>query len=189
MRHLVSLALLFSTVTAFANTEGKPNFSYSMAGLEVGFKWSSADVTGSTSNKQVIGYQIGGTATFDLAPGFAIKSGLLYNQRPFESEFGAVKTTGKVTYFDVPLLAMFKFEDYAGVYLGTALSTKLSDETSAAGGLQKVKGMVTPLIVGGQFKFAPNMGVNIYFESVSGEIATGVENARAVGANLLVTFD
>ncbi|OFZ31724.1 MAG: hypothetical protein A2622_03885 [Bdellovibrionales bacterium RIFCSPHIGHO2_01_FULL_40_29] len=186
---LIAMALLLTSATAFANTEGRSDISYSMAGLEIGFKWASAELAGSDSNKQVIGFQIGGSAVFDVAQNFAIKSGLFYNERPFESTYASgTKSTGKITYFDIPLFVMFKFEESAGVYLGPSLSIKMANDSSP-GGLTNIKGMVVPLTIGGQFKFAPNMGVNIYFEAVSGELAAGVENSRAVGANIMMTFD
>lgn len=189
MKLLVPFIFILSTSFAFANTEGKSNVSFSMAGLEGGFKWSSADVKNSTSNKQSLGYQIGGSGVFDIATNFAIKSGLFYTERVFKSALATgAEVTGKLTYFDIPVLLMFKFEDSAGVYLGPALSFKMSDEISS-GTLTGIKSSVTPIIVGGQFKFAPNLGINVYFESVSGALADIVENSRSVGANLLVTFD
>ena len=185
---LLSISLLLVSTTVLANTERKSSMSYSMPAIEAGFKWASADFKNADSNKQVLGYQVGGSAVFDIAGNFGIKTGLFYNERPFESNFGSGTFKGKITYFDIPVLLMFKFEDYAGVYVGSAMSLKLSDESSP-GKLTNIKGNVVPIIVGAQFKFAPNLGANIYFESVSGEIADNVSNARAVGANLMITFD
>ncbi len=185
---IFSLSLLLVSSTVFANTERKSSMSYSMPAIEVGFKWASADIKNADSNKQVIGYQVGGSGVFDISGNFGIKTGLFYNERPFESTFGTITEKGKITYFDIPVLLMFKFEDYAGVYVGPAMSLKLSDEASPLK-LTNIKGSVVPIIVGAQFKFAPNLGANIYFESVSGEIAEGVSNSRAVGANLLITLD
>ena len=178
---------LFSTF-CFANTEHKSNISYSMPAAEVGFKWGSASLINADSTNQVIGFEVGGSAVFNIGENFGIKTGLFYNERPFQSVIAGTTVTGKLTYFDVPVLLMFKFEDYAGVYVGPAMSLKLSDEASP-GKLSNIKGNVVPVIVGAQFKFAPNFGANIYFESVSGEIADGISNSRAVGANLMITFD
>ena len=192
MKNIWALSLVLVTSTVFANTERKSNMSYSMPAIEVGFKWASADIKNADSNKQVIGYQVGGSTVFDISGNFGIKTGLFYNERPFESNmpgfFGTSTFKGKITYFDIPVLLMFKFEDYAGVYVGPAMSLKLSDEATG-GKLANIKGSVVPIIVGAQFKFAPNLGANIYFESVSGEIADTVSNSRAVGANLMITFD
>ena len=191
MKLFTAFLIIFSATITFANTEGKSNISYSMAGLEAGFKWSSMDADSTGSDKQSMGYQIGASGTFDIATNFAIKSGLFYNERPFKvSDTIVVGTdiTGKITYFDIPVLLMFKFEEYAGVYLGPSLSIKMSDEISV-GTLSNIKDTVVPLTIGGQFKFAPNLGVNVFFETVSGQLADGLKNSRAVGANLLVTFD
>lgn len=192
MKLMTAFLLIFSASVAFANTERKSNISYSMAGLEAGFKWSSMDADGSGSNKQSLGYQIGASGTFDIATNFAIKSGLFYSERPFKvtdtiGNFN-FETTGKITYFDIPVLLMFKFEDYAGVYFGPSFSIKMSDEIST-GSLKNIKDTVIPITIGGQFKFAPNLGLNVFFETISGQLADGLKNSRAVGANLLVTFD
>lgn len=187
MKKLLALVIVLASTTVFAQ-RNSPNISYSMAGIEGGFKWSSADVDNADSNKSTIGYMVGASAVFNIAPEFGLKTGLFYNERPFESTVGTITVKGKVSYVDVPVLFMFKFEDYAGIYIGPSLSMKLADEVSP-GKLNSVKGMVIPLTVGGQFKFAPNLGVNLYFETVTSEIATGVKNTRAVGANLLLTFD
>jgi hypothetical protein len=44
------------------------------------------------------------------------------------------------------------------------------------------------LVVGGSFKFAPNVGVDVYFEAMD-KINDDFKEGRAVGANLLITFD
>ncbi len=189
MKNIISILLIFSATTAFANTERKSSISYSMAGLEAGFKWSSMSADGAGSEKQSLGYQIGISGTFDFTSDLALKSGLFYNERPFKFSVGTGSdVNGKITYFDIPVLLMFKFEDYAGVYLGPSLSIKMSDEISS-GSLTNIKDTVIPITIGGQFKFASNLGINVFFETVPGQLADGLKNSRAVGANLLVTFD
>lgn len=187
MKKIIALSLLLLSTNVFAQ-KNSPNFSYSMAGIEGGFRWSSAEISGASSNKQDIGFQVGGSAVFDFAPSFGIKTGLLYTERPFKSDVLGTEVKGKITYFDIPAFFMFKFEEYAGVYLGPSFSFKLGDQVSP-GSLTGIKSSVIPITLGAQFKFAPNMGVNIYFESMSGDMATGLSNARAVGANFLFTFD
>lgn len=187
MKKFLALVVLMMSTSVMAQSNS-PNISYSMAGVEGGFKWSSADVENAQDTKQVLGFNLGVSGVINIAPIFGIKTGLFYTERAFEASNATVGVDykGKVTYFDVPLLFMFKFEEYAGIYVGPSLSVKLGSE-----GLRSAsaKGTVTPITVGAQFKFAPNLGANIYFESVSGEIADGVKNSRSVGANLLVTFD
>ncbi len=167
--------------------------SYSMAGVEGGFRWNSADLDTASSNKQEIGYQIGGSAVFDLTDNFGIKTGLFYTDRPFKATFSTVPestVTGKISYFDVPVFAMFKFEDYAGVYVGPSFGIKLGDEyssTAGGGSLTDIKGMIIPITFGAQFKMSESLGLNLFFES-AGELAKGVKTSRAVGVNALFTF-
>ena len=192
MKNILALSFvlgstLFSTV-CLANTERKSNISYSMPAVEVGFKWSSASLTNADSTNQVIGFEVGGSAVFNIGDNFGIKTGLFYNERPFQSVIAGTTVTGKLTYFDVPVLLMFKFEDYAGIYLGPSLSLKLSDQLSP-GNLTKINSVVVPLTFGAQFKFAPNLGADIYFETVPGNMSNEVSNSRAVGLNLMIAFD
>lgn len=179
-----SLGFVLSSA-AFAQS---PNVSYSMPAVEFGFKWNSADLDGVSSNKQDIGFQLGASTVFNFAPTFGLKTGLFYSERPFKADAAGTEVKGKVTYFEVPAFFMFKFEDYAGVYVGPSLAVKLGDEISP-GTLQDVKGMIIPITFGAQFKFVENFGANIFFETVPGDLAKGVKNSRAVGANLLFTFD
>lgn len=177
--------------TNISLAQAKPNIAYSMPAVEFGFKWNSVDVTGAQSNKQDIGFQLGASAVFDFAPSFGLKTGLFYSERPFKFELGspATEIKGKMTYFEVPAFFMFKFEDYAGVYFGPTLAMKLGDEITSGSTLIDVKGMIIPLTLGAQFKFLPNFGINIFFETIPGDIAKDLKNSRAVGANLLLTFD
>ena len=50
---------VFFVKPVLANTEYS-SLDYSMAGVEVGFNWNTMDYTGSTSNKSVLGFQLGG---------------------------------------------------------------------------------------------------------------------------------
>ena len=193
----ILLALVITAAAGAASAQevwGKGGgVSYSMAGIEGGFRWNSADTDTASSNKQEIGYQIGGSAVFDLTEYFGIKTGLFYTDRPFKATFATTpesEGSGKVTYFDVPLYAMFKFEEYAGVYAGPSIAIKLGDQysNSAGGGtLTDIKGMIVPITFGAQFKMTESLGLNLYFES-AGELAKGVKSSRAVGANVLFTF-
>ncbi len=192
MKNILALVLilgstLISTVCV-ANTEHKSSISYSMPAVEVGFKWGSASFTGADSTNQVIGYEVGGSTVFNINDNFGIKTGLFYNERPFQSVFSGATVTGKLTYFDIPVMLMFKFEDYAGIYIGPSLSLKLSDQLST-GSLTKINSSVIPLTIGAQFKFAPNLGADIYFETVPGNLSNEVSNSRAVGVNLMIAFD
>lgn len=188
---VLSVFSFIFTVSAFAQrVSPAPSVTYSMPAVEVGFKWNTAKVTNSISDKQEVGFQLGISTVLNFSESFGVKSGLFYSERPSQSELSATSTVkGKITYFDVPLLLMYKIEDYAGVYVGPSLAIKLGDESTPSGSMTDVKSMVMPITFGAQFKFTPVLGANVFFETIPGDVAKDVSNSRAVGVNLLFTLD
>ncbi len=181
---LVCLAATLSLSTAFGAV------SYSMPSIEGGFKWNSMDVDGSTANKQSLGWQIGGSTVINFNESFGLRTGLFYSERTFKAESGAAgDVNGKITYADIPLHVMFKLEDYAGIYFGPSISTKIGDEVDKGPSLTGVNSMITPLTFGAAFKFQENMGVNIFFETIGSKLADGITASRGIGANFMFTFN
>jgi hypothetical protein len=180
----IILALFTTMVSAAALAE----VSYSMPALEAGFKWNSMDTVGATSSKQSLGIQLGGSTVFNFAPQFGLRTGLFYSERPFKFDFSGVETSGKLTYAEVPAHFMFKFEDYAGIYLGPSFAMKLGDECTNCT-LTDVKGLIMPITFGAQFKFSPNLGLNLFFETVSSDLAKDLKNSRGIGLNVLFAFE
>lgn len=177
MKKLLACLLVLASTKAFAE------ISYSMPALELGFKWNSMDADGASSNKQTLGWQMGGSVVLNLNEEFGLRTGLFYAERPFKNEFAGSEVTGKITYIDVPAHFMFKLEDYAGVYLGPSLSMKLGDEVSV-GSLSGVQSMIVPITFGGSFKIQENFGMNIFFETIPSKIATGITASRGIGVNV-----
>ncbi len=175
---------LFTVVSGYAFAE----VSYSMPALEAGFKWNSMDTIGATSSKQSMGIQLGGSTVINFAPQFGLRTGLFYSERPFKFDFSGTESSGKITYAEVPVHFMFKLEDYAGIYLGPSLSMKLGDECSGCT-LTEIKSMIMPITFGAQFKFTPNLGLNLFFETVSSDLAFALKNSRGIGMNLLLAFE
>lgn len=188
MKILISIMLVVFCNTAIAQKNPFAS-AYSMPSIEFGFKSNTATISGSSSDKQENGFQLGFSGVFNFTESIGMKSGLFYAERPFAADFGGGSTVkGKITYFEVPALLMFKLEEYAGIYAGPSLALKLGDEISS-GSLIDVKTMVMPITLGVQFKFLPNFGVNAFFETISGDLANGISNSRAVGVNFLVSLD
>lgn len=183
---LLMISLFFSSIVFAQKTS--PDFSYSMPAIEAGFKWNTAKIVGSTSDKQEVGFQLGMSTVVNFSSSIGLRTGMFYSERPFASEISGLTRKGKISYFEVPAQLMFKFEEYAGVYVGPSFAVKLGDEVSTAS-LTDVKSFITPLTFGAQFKFVPNLGANVFFETVPGDLANGVSNSRAVGVNLLFTLD
>lgn len=172
-------------VIMFAMTASAAN--YTDMALEIGIRSQNGDVTGAETNAKM-GYQFGLTAAFPVAEKFSFRSGLLYTQKNIEVESGATKRDFKFTYVDIPLTGLFKFADYGGIYAGLNLSLNLDDDCGA-GNCSNVESMTTPFIFGATFKFAPQLGGNVYVETLSGDVADNVKDFTAVGANLMITFD
>ena len=161
-------------------------------GLEGGFRQQSGDtVPGATTTSQV-GYTLGALGYFDMTERFAFRSGVFYTQRPLQVTNDITKTSSTIslTYFDIPLGVMVKFADWMGAYIGTAVSVNLDKTSSNTGAftLTEVKSIVTPLQLGVTFKFMPELGLDLYFESF-GDPALGLKSYRAVGVNLLFTME
>lgn len=163
--------------------------NYTDAAVEIGFRQQngSVDNTAVDTNAK-IGYQVGVSGAFPLTDSLSFRSGLFYVEKAIEAEQGASKDDIKFTYFQIPATILFKFLDYAGVYGGVNLEFNLGDDCGSSN-CTDVKSMTTPIVIGAAFKFLPEMGANVFFESGSGEVANGVKDFRAVGANLMITFD
>ncbi|WII72112.1 porin family protein [Bdellovibrio sp. 22V] len=162
-------------------------------GLEVGIRSQSGDVDGAGfSTSSQMGFQFGATAHFPISGPWHVRTGMLYTQRPLVVETDATGDENKITmnYLDIPVALMYKFEEYAGVFAGISLGMNLDKSCDATGcSVRDVKSPLTPLLIGAAFKFAPNLGVSLYYENASGDAAEGLKDYRAVGANLMITFD
>lgn len=155
--------------------------------VEVGVRQQSADVEGASADSQM-GMQFGVTANVPVSGAVNFHTGMLYTQRNI-----LVKTPGgdskvEMSYLDIPVTLMYKFEEYVGVYAGVAVALNL-DKKAEHGTVEDVKSPLMPLLLGVSFKFAPNFGANLYYENASGEAAKFLKDYRAVGVNLMVTFD
>lgn len=151
--------------------------------LEVGVRQQSGDVDSPATAKSQMGMQFGATTHLPLGEKWHFRTGMLYTQRPLIVENASVETKVSINYLDVPVALMFKFEEHIGVFFGVHLGLNI-DKTNA----EDVKSPIMPFVLGTSFKFAPNMGAVLYYDN-GAEVAEGLKNSRAVGANLTITFD
>lgn len=177
------LALVLAAAVGMMSSAAMADIDY---GLEVGIRQQSGDVDGASTKSQM-GMQFGATAHFPISGPLHLRTGMLYTQRPLVVE-GATNNKVTMNYLDVPVALMYKFEEYAGVFAGISLGLNL-DKNADVGTVKDVKSPLIPILIGASFKFAPNLGATLYYESASGEAAEGLKNYRAVGANLMITFD
>ncbi|MEK2689670.1 outer membrane beta-barrel protein [Bdellovibrio sp. GT3] len=186
------LALSFLVVSGLFSSVAFADLTY---GLEVGVRSQSGDTDASgVSTDSQTAMQFGMFGILPISGPWNVRTGLLYTQRPLVLKSGGSDGKVEMNYVDIPLNIMYKFEDYAGVYLGVNLAINMDKKCSLNNcNVTDVTSPLIPLTVGASFKFAPNFGLNVYFESASGKAAMAggaeLKNYRAVGANLLVTFD
>ncbi len=191
LRAVSLVVMLLISSHAFAQ------ISYSMPAIEFGIKSNSVDHELAVSNRQANGYQGGLSVVINLSneadADFGTRTGLFYSERPFKNELSNSQTfEGKITYVEFPFQLMFKFEEYAGVYVGPSYSSKLGDDCEGLGcgmGLTEIKSTLIPITFGAEFKIFPYVGVNLFFENVSGGIAQSLKNSRAIGLNLMIIAD
>jgi hypothetical protein len=161
-------------------------------GLEVGIRQQSGEANSGITTDSQMGMQFGGYAHFPISGPLHLRTGMLYTQRPLNLKSSGVEIKTTMNYLDIPVALMYKFEEYAGIYAGISLAMNLDKKADSNAGMtftiDNVKSPYTPFILGAAFKFAENLGANIYFET-GGDVADGLKNYRAVGANLQITFD
>lgn len=164
-------------------------------GIAAGFRSQSGEIDSTTqTTSAAAGYQVGAVASFEISGALNFRTGLMYVERPLKVNITSSGESAdiKITYFDIPATLAYKFAEYASVYGGVHLAANLSNSVSGpgyAGKLTDVKSMVVPITIGAVFRFAPQIGADLFFETMSGDVALGLKNYRAVGANLLYFFD
>lgn len=185
---ILGLVLGLTSSVALANAD---------YGLEVGVRSQSGDADGAgSSTTSQTAMQFGGVAHFQFSGSWYIRTGMLYTQRPLAIKSGSGGADNKVTmtYLDVPIALMCKFEDYAGIFGGVSLGMNLDKSCNTPNcTVTDVKTPITSFVFGASFKFAPLLGATIYFESYGDVLAKSapdsLKNYRAVGANLLISFN
>jgi Outer membrane protein beta-barrel domain len=164
--------------------------------IEAGFRQQSGTSGSSVlTAKSQNGFQFGVSSTIPLKEAIGLRTGLMYVQRPLilqDATNGEAKIN--LSYFDVPVAVSFKFEEYASVFFGTALSLKLEDSVSSSGGitltkLTDAKSTVLPIQFGASFKFAPQLGATVFYETLTSDVAKDLGSFRAIGVNLMLTYD
>jgi hypothetical protein len=161
-------------------------------GIEAGIRQQDASPTASgASTNTNMALQFGLIGAFTIKDPILFRTGFLYTQRPvsLKGTGGAPDTKFNFNYVDIPLTVMWKMNEFGGVYGGVNLALVASatcDNCAATANVDKKGAM--PLVIGGTFKFAPMFGVDVYYEAIS-TVNDTFKDGRAVGANLLITFD
>jgi hypothetical protein len=164
-------------------------------GIVAGYHSNQAetDIVGANIGPES-GYQFGALTYLPLYKNFGMRTGFLYVQR-----FSTIDRTqaGQVdldfAYFDVPLTAMLKFGDVAGIFAGPVLAfNQAKDVTCSARancGASDVKSFILPMQIGLNVRMLSQLGAEVYYEFISGDLATNVSDMKTVGANLIFYFE
>ena len=166
--------------------------------VALGYRSNSADaVPSGWSSSSMAGYGVGAVGFFDFAPNWQARVGFLYNQR--NTKISNAAGTGDLqltaNYLDIPVTAMYRFADYGGVFLGPVIGLGAGQSCSASGtascaGLKNPESSIFGYQFGASFKFAPQLGAEIYYEAIPSEYWKDAEkNMKTVGLNLLITFE
>lgn len=178
------LAPAFLAISMLASLSASAQYM----GIEGGIRQQSAtsNVVGESTSTEMA-YQFGLVGAFPMTDKLLFRSGFLYTQRPVTVKAAGVESKYTFNYFDIPLTLLWKLNDFGGVYAGVDVALIASADCNTCATSPDKSGSM-PLVVGGTFKFAPNFGVDVYYEAMN-KINNHFEDGRAVGANLLITFD
>lgn len=137
-------------------------------------------------------FKMGVLAAFELTDGAKFRSGLLYNQRRFESKSGGLSTDVNFDYFDVPALIQYNPNDMFGFFGGLVVAVNVNDDVETPAGVAVTDSDADTLIpllsVGVNFTFDDMIGFDVYYERGLGGFAESLENYSTYGANFLYWF-
>lgn len=186
MKIIFLFSLIFSSLAAQAQIQ---------FGLAAGFRSGQAEtnIQGATIPSET-GMQFGAISYFPIQAPFGVRSGFLYTQRYSTIERTLSGTVDvDFAYFDVPLQGRMQFSDFGGVFAGPVLAFNQSKEVTCSNRANcaalDVRSFLLPLQLGLDFRFLPQVGGELYFEYVAGDLATSVSNMKTVGANVLFFFE
>ena len=159
-------------------------------GVVLGWRADSADtgLAGQTVSGQS-SPSLGVIVKSQLFGDLGLRFGAEYLTRSYQMESVGASQAHRFTYFSVPVGLMYRINEFGGFFVGPALNMTLEKNCGAGQACVGANSSLLALQVGGSFKFAPQLGAEIYFESALGSIHSGVTNPRAVVVNLMVTFD
>jgi hypothetical protein len=140
------------------------------------------------------GLHLGANAMIGERQGWVFSPGVEYDQRKssFTNTINGVPFSGNVNlqYLDVPLYAMYRFNDFANIYAGPVIALNLS-ATCDAPGCGNVNGATVLAGVGAGVKIIEDLGVDFYIKKGFGDAfsnsATGSGGTSMLDVGLSLT--
>jgi len=160
-------------------------------GFIVGIRADSADTD--VSGAKVSGensLSFGAILKTEFSETLGLRMGMLYVPRQYRYELNINWSSEiyKFTYFELPVGLLYRFSDAGGVFIGPSFGFGL-DKSCGSNSCQGVSNSLTTMQFGASFKFAPQIGAEIFYETGIIKISPQFEQQRAIGANLMVTFE
>lgn len=188
----MKIFLVLITIILGFNLSASADNEFALLG---GLRSSSADTSlNNASVSSRTSYQAGALVNLELLSPWALRTGLLITGRQLSvgpTNQGTVNLN--FMYADVPVLALYRFTDLAGIFAGAVVGFNQGKEMTCSGsgscGAQGVDAVVFPWQIGVNFRFASQMGADLYYEYLPGSIDKNVSNVKTVGANLIVYFE
>lgn len=186
--------ILLATVFIFSSAAHANDFA-AILGMRTN-SWDISPSTGITASGDN-SFQGGVLGFIDLSSSLLFRTGFIYTQRAFTAKTATASYKYEHNYFDIPAGLMYKFSDFGGVFAGGVLALNTGKNcTGNACSTDGVKSSLMGLQFGASFKFAPQLGGEIYYEMISGPIqtfagppATEGKDAKSVVVNFMFTFE
>lgn len=155
-----------------------------------GPRFDNADskLTGTTVEAR-LSFQAGVLGFLEMGGPNFIRSGFQFGTRAYGIKQGSIGIgDARFTNFDLPIGYLYRFSDYGGAFLGPVISFNFSKDCPGTG-CAGVNSMPIGLQVGASFKIAPQIGAEVYFETMTSKIADGIENPKAFVGQFYFSFD
>jgi len=171
-------------------------------GTDVGYLVGVKDATfansasGETFTSEA-GFMAGAIAVGEIAGDFYFRAGGYFSQRVAKASVSGVSgTTITLDYLDIPITAMYKFNDMFGLFAGFTAGIKITDNCSDGGsgvcnqsgyGYTSPAGLTTAAQLGINVKFHPNWAGELFYEVGLGDVSTGT-TSNAISADIMFIY-
>lgn len=158
--------------------------------ITAGPRFDNADVTTAGASIEArLSYQAGVLGFMELGGPHFIRGGFEFTTRAYGLKTAGISTgESRFTNFDIPLTYLYRFSDYGGVLAGPVVSFNFSKDCPG-GPCQGVNSTPIGLQIGASFKIAPQIGAEVYYETLTSKLADGIENPRAFVGQVYFSFD
>ncbi len=165
-------------------------------GVILGVRTDSATVESSasgTTNGAQTGFYGGGIVNYPISNPVFLRTGFVFTSRNYKFENSGVSSDYSLNYIDIPVSLLFKLADQGGPFIGTNLGLNVSSSckssSSASCEVKDVDTVILPVVLGVQFRFTPQIGMEAFYELGTSGYYKDVKSEKAAGAALLITFD